>query len=196
MKRKLKRYRAAVLKAAVEGKLTEEWRKKNRPKESGQQFLSRILQERRHRWEEEQLAAYEKAGKTPPAKWKDRFGESIGPDTSKLSRGCVAGRKGSQADTSRPLTIMKTSCRGFGKHFIAGICDFHGQIRLCSNWTASSPNLRTGAGWRPACKIGVVLDPIEAVGLMGFWRRQSACKGWRRRRTRGNKAVVGGRIRQ
>ena len=66
VKAKLKRYRAAVLKAAVEGKLTEAWRKKNRPKETGQQLLDRILQERRCKWEEEQLAAYEKAGKKPP----------------------------------------------------------------------------------------------------------------------------------
>jgi len=56
VKAKLKRYRATVLKAAVEGKLTEAWRKKNRAKETGQQLLDRILVERRRKWEEEQLA--------------------------------------------------------------------------------------------------------------------------------------------
>jgi type I restriction enzyme S subunit len=80
VKAKLKRYRAAVLKAAVEGKLTEEWRKKNRPKESGQQLLERILRERRRKWEEEQLATYTKAGKKPPANWKDKYNEPVGPD--------------------------------------------------------------------------------------------------------------------
>ena len=85
VKAKLKRYRAAVLKAAVEGKLTEDWRKKNRPKETGQQLLDRILQERRRKWEEEQLATYEKAGKKPPAGWKDKYKEPAGPDESSLA---------------------------------------------------------------------------------------------------------------
>ncbi len=84
VKAKLKRYRAAVLKAAVEGKLTEEWRKKNRPKETGRQLLDRILQERRQEWEEEQLAAYEKAGKKPPVGWKDKYKEPAAPDKSSL----------------------------------------------------------------------------------------------------------------
>ena len=85
VKAKLKRYRAAVLKAAVEGKLTEEWRKKNQPKETGQQLLGRILQERRRKWEEEQLANYEKAGKKPPEGWKGKYREPIRPDESNLA---------------------------------------------------------------------------------------------------------------
>jgi type I restriction enzyme S subunit len=83
-KAKLKRYRAAVLKAAVEGKLTEAWRTKNRPKESGQQLLDRILRERHRKWEEEQLAAYAKAGKKPPANWKEKYKEPAGPDDASL----------------------------------------------------------------------------------------------------------------
>jgi type I restriction enzyme S subunit len=73
-----------VLKAAVEGKLTEEWRKKNRSKESGQQLLDRILRERRRKWESEQRAAYEKAGKNPPANWKEKYREPVGPDGTNL----------------------------------------------------------------------------------------------------------------
>ena len=46
-KAKLKRYRATVLKAAVEGKLTEEWRAEHPPKETAAQLLERILKERR-----------------------------------------------------------------------------------------------------------------------------------------------------
>ena len=79
VKAKLKRYRAAVLKAAIEGKLTKEWRKKNRPKETGRQLLDRILQERRCKWEKEQIAAYEKAGRKPPVGWKDKYKEPVGP---------------------------------------------------------------------------------------------------------------------
>jgi type I restriction enzyme S subunit len=83
-KAKLKCYRAAVLKAAVEGKLTAEWRSQHPPKETGSQLLERILAERRCKWEEEQTAAYEKAGKKPPTNWKDKYKEPVGPNESSL----------------------------------------------------------------------------------------------------------------
>jgi type I restriction enzyme, S subunit len=83
-KAKLKRYRAAVLKAAVEGKLTEDWRAKHPPKETASQLLERILKERRRKWEEDQLTAYAKAGKKPPANWKEKYKEPAGPDESTL----------------------------------------------------------------------------------------------------------------
>ncbi len=48
---KLKRYRAAVLKAAVEGKLTEAWRAEHPATEPASLLLERILKERRAKWE-------------------------------------------------------------------------------------------------------------------------------------------------
>lgn len=56
VKANLKRYKASVLKAAVEGKLTEEWRKKHPAVEPAEKLLERILAERRKRWEETELA--------------------------------------------------------------------------------------------------------------------------------------------
>lgn len=47
----LKRYKAAVLKAAVEGKLTEQWRKDHPDVEPASELLKRILSERRQRWQ-------------------------------------------------------------------------------------------------------------------------------------------------
>ena len=47
----LKRYRASVLKAAVEGHLTEQWRVEHPDTEPAPQLLERILAERRARWE-------------------------------------------------------------------------------------------------------------------------------------------------
>lgn len=46
----LKRYKAAVLKAAVEGKLTEDWRKQHPNVEPASKLLERILAERRAKW--------------------------------------------------------------------------------------------------------------------------------------------------
>lgn len=83
-KANLKRYRAAVLKAAVEGKLTEAWRKENPATQSADQLLGRILAERRKRWEEEQLTKYTGQGKKPPKNWQAKYKQPAAPDTSNL----------------------------------------------------------------------------------------------------------------
>ncbi|MHB8858645.1 MAG: restriction endonuclease subunit S [Thermoleophilia bacterium] len=54
-KANLERYKAAVLKAAVEGKLTEEWRKQHPDVEPASELLKRILAEGRRKWEEAEL---------------------------------------------------------------------------------------------------------------------------------------------
>ncbi len=81
---KLKRYRASVLKAAVEGKLTEQWRRNNPPDETGEELLKRILVERRRRWEEEQLAKFKAKGQNPPKNWQQKYKEPVGPNTTEL----------------------------------------------------------------------------------------------------------------
>ena len=81
---KLKRYRASVLKAAVEGRLTEEWRRKNPPDETGAELLQRILVERRQLWEEEQLAKFAASDRKPPRNWRDKYKEPLGPDEGEL----------------------------------------------------------------------------------------------------------------
>jgi len=83
-KANLKRYRASVLKAAVEGRLTEQWRADHPPRETASQLLDRILKERRRKWEEDQLAAYAKVGKKPPANWRGKYKEPAGPDEGDL----------------------------------------------------------------------------------------------------------------
>lgn len=83
-KANLKRYRAAVLKAAVEGKLTAEWRTKNSKAEPASKLLERILVERRKKWEADQLAKFAAAGKEPPKNWKAKYVEPTPPDTTDL----------------------------------------------------------------------------------------------------------------
>jgi len=81
---KLKRYRAAVLKAAVEGTLTEVWRAGRPDVEPAADLLGRILHERRAAWEQAESAKYAKAGKTPPKGWQAKYKEPAEPDTSEL----------------------------------------------------------------------------------------------------------------
>jgi type I restriction enzyme, S subunit len=85
VKANLKRYRAAVLKAAVEGKLTAEWRAQHPDTEPASKLLDRILKERRRKWEEVQLAKYAAANKEPPKGWREKYKEPAGPETGGLS---------------------------------------------------------------------------------------------------------------
>ena len=81
---KLARYRQSLLKAAVEGALTAEWRASHPPAETGVQLLERILTERRTRWEARQLAKFQEQGKTPPKDWQKKYPEPVPPDTRDL----------------------------------------------------------------------------------------------------------------
>jgi len=82
--KKLAQYRQSLLKAAVEGALTAEWRQQHPPAETGAQLLQRILTERRARWEAKQLAKFKQQGKTPPKDWQKKYPEPVQPDTSGL----------------------------------------------------------------------------------------------------------------
>lgn len=83
--KKLGQYRQSLLKAAVEGALTADWRTKNTPAETGAQLLERILTERRARWEAKQLAKFKEQGKKPPKDWQKKYPEPVQPDISELS---------------------------------------------------------------------------------------------------------------
>jgi type I restriction enzyme S subunit len=82
----LKRYRAAVLKAAVEGRLTAAWRKAHPAVEPASKLLERILTERHKKWEAAQLAKFAAQGKAPPKGWKDKYSEPAKPDTTNLPK--------------------------------------------------------------------------------------------------------------
>lgn len=83
-RKKLKLYRASVLKAAVEGALTVEWRKAHPDAEPASVLLERILAERRRRWEQDQLARFKAKGQTPPANWMAKYKPPAAPDTTNL----------------------------------------------------------------------------------------------------------------
>lgn len=85
----LKRYRASVLKAAVEGRLVpteaELARREGKEYEPAEKLLERILVERRKRWEEAELEKMRAKGKEPKDdKWKAKYREPEGPDLSEL----------------------------------------------------------------------------------------------------------------
>jgi type I restriction enzyme S subunit len=85
----LKRYRASVLQAAVEGRLVpgeaELAREEGRDYEPAEELLRRILVERRKNWEEAELENMRARGKEPKSdKRKAKYKEPVAPDTSGL----------------------------------------------------------------------------------------------------------------
>lgn len=110
--KKLAQYRQSLLKSAVEGALTADWRAARRVSETpslgpvgireagprytaradnpapetetGAELLTRILTERRTRWEAKQLAKFKEQGKHPPKDWQSKYPEPVAPDTRKL----------------------------------------------------------------------------------------------------------------
>lgn len=94
-KQLLKQYRQSVLKAAVTGELTKEWREaRNKDDAQGSanvaggrtpgatklepasKLLERILKERRQKWEAQQLEQFKAKGKLPKDdKWKEKYKE-------------------------------------------------------------------------------------------------------------------------
>jgi len=89
VQRNLERYRASVLKAAVEGRLVpteaELAKKEGRSYEPASVLLKRILAERRRRWEEAELAKLTAKGKKPTDdKWKAKYVEPSAPNLAGL----------------------------------------------------------------------------------------------------------------
>lgn len=78
-KQLLKQYRQSVLKAAVTGELTKEWREANKDQlEPASQLLERILKVRREKWEEKQLEQFKAKGKLPKDnKWKEKYKDPV-----------------------------------------------------------------------------------------------------------------------
>ena len=82
----LKCYRQSVLKAAVTGEQTRDWREKHGSEgEKGEDLLKRIIQARREAWEAQELAKMSAKGHKPKNdKWKEKYKEPEGPDTTNL----------------------------------------------------------------------------------------------------------------
>lgn len=80
-KQLLKQYRQSVLKAAVTGELTKEWREQNKDNlEPATRLLKRILKQRRRKWEQQQLEQFKAKGKIPKDdQWKGEYKEPILP---------------------------------------------------------------------------------------------------------------------
>ncbi|EPF1752804.1 restriction endonuclease subunit S [Vibrio alginolyticus] len=70
----LKRFRQSVLASAVSGKLTKEWRGKNKPTSTNEEFRNAIKDYRYKAWLNEKTKKYEEKGKFPKSDaWKAKY---------------------------------------------------------------------------------------------------------------------------
>ncbi|MEZ9648961.1 restriction endonuclease subunit S [Vibrio lentus] len=113
-KAKLQQYRQSVLKDAVTGRLTEQWRAQNADKlEPAEHLLERILDERRANWEAEQLKAFEEKGKTPKNdKWKDKY---ITPKEPRSLEWLPSGWTNTVTD--QVFSFVTSGSRGWAKYY-------------------------------------------------------------------------------
>ena len=82
----LARYRKSVLKAAVTGDLTADWRAANKDRlEPADKLLTRILAARREAWEKAERAKLKAQGKAPKGEeWRKKYREPAEPHTAEL----------------------------------------------------------------------------------------------------------------
>ncbi len=82
----VERYRQSVLKAAVTGELTREWREQHAGElESGEALLTRILESRRQAWEQSELARMTAKGVRPSDNaWKKKYVSPASINASRL----------------------------------------------------------------------------------------------------------------
>jgi len=177
-KTNLKNYRASVLQAACEGRLVpneaELARTEGREYEPADQLLTRILKERRATWETEQLAKMEAQGKAPKDdKWKAKYKEPAGPDTSELPE-LPEGWAWTISDSV--FTFVTSGSRGWAKYYAeegalflrVGNLD-HNSIKLDLRDIQKVHPPEGAEGTRTRVRAGDILISITAeIGMIAF----------------------------
>lgn len=140
--KKLQQYRQSLLKSAVEGALTADWRAANPPQETGEALLARILQERRARWEGRQLARFEAQGNSPPRGWQKKYTEPVPPQTNYLP---ALPQGWTWASLGQLLESLSSGSRDWSPYYDRGNCVF-----------VMAQNVRP---WRPDFSFRQFVDP-------------------------------------
>lgn len=134
-RKKLQQYRLSLLKAAVEGALTADWREAQRqqgtPTETGAQLLARILTERRARWEASQLAKFKEQGKAPPKDWQKKYLEPTQVNSAELPQ-LPKGWAWTTLGESFQVAVGATPSRKESSYWNGGIpWVSSGEVRFC-----------------------------------------------------------------
>ncbi len=166
----LKRYRAAVLKAAVEGRLTEEWRKRNPGVEPADKLLARILAERRDRWEQDQLRKFKDAGKTPPKAWKEKYAPP--PTSPTLSAELPARWCWATVDQLAAVGTGTTPSRDVERYYASGTIPWVTSTAVNAPFISEGTELVTDAALQ---ETSLRMYPARALLIALYGEGQRAC---------------------
>ncbi len=171
--RKLKQYRQSLLKAAVEGALTAEWRARNKPTETGAQLLDRILSERRARWEAKQLNKFKEQGKTPPKDWQKKYPEPVQPDTRDLP-GLPEGWVWASVDQIARVGTGVTPLRSKSAYFDGGVVPWVTSGALNSETVSCATELVTALALKE-CRLDIFPAGSLLVAMYGEGKTRGKC---------------------
>ncbi|MDA1052206.1 MAG: restriction endonuclease subunit S [Planctomycetota bacterium] len=178
----LEQFRQSVLAAAFRGDLTADWREAHPDVEPATKLLERIRSERRHRWEQSELAKYEANGKQPPKGWQDKCKVETELDLTGLPQ-LPEGWQYARADEIvEPGTIITYGIVLPGPHIDDGVPYIRGQdiengrilidqlLRTTSEIDAKHSRSSVASGDVLLCvirhlKVALVPDGIDGVNL-------------------------------
>jgi type I restriction enzyme S subunit len=162
-----------VLKDAVTGKLTEQWREQNADKlEPAKNLLERILNERRSNWEVEQLKQFKEKGKIPKDdKWKSKYdAPKDAVELQSLPIGWIS------TITDQVFSFVTSGSRGWAKYYadegplfirVGNLFHYNVKLDLRKLQRVSPP--KDSEGSRTKVQEGDNLISITAdVGMVGF----------------------------
>jgi type I restriction enzyme S subunit len=157
----LETYRKSLLKAAVTGELTADWRAANPPQETGDQLLQRILADRKARWE----AIPKNRGK----RYKDPMPPAAGP-TSPLPAGwawATLDQLGAVENGQTPRGVdAVTQARGDFPWYKVSSMNLPGNERVLSPsqwWVSADDAKAVGLTIRPK---GTIVFPKRGGAIM------------------------------
>lgn len=171
--KKLEQYRQSLLKAAVEGALTAEWRKHHTPQETGAQLLARILTERRARWEAKQRAKFAEQGKPPPKDWQQKYPEPVQPDTSGLPE-LPDGWVWATIDQMAQVGTGVTPLRSKSAYFNEGTVPWVTSGALNSETVTSATELVTELALKE-CRLAIYPPGSLLVAMYGEGKTRGKC---------------------
>lgn len=174
---KLAQHRQSLLKAAVEGVLTAQWRIERARRvgtdETGAQLLARILTERRAGWEAEQLAKFERQDKVPPQGWQGKYPEPVLPDTTDLPtlpEGWVWATIDQLAHVGTGVTPLRSNSAYFYQGTIPWVTSGALNDEMVSNATEMVTNLALSE-----CRLEIYPAGSLLVAMYGEGKTRGKC---------------------
>lgn len=168
----LKRYKASVLKAAIEGKLTEQWRKEHPDVEPASELLKRILAERKKKWEEKNPGKKYKEPIPPnisnlPSLPRGWAWASFDQVSSRVTVGHVGPMKEEYVDSGIPFlrsqNVRENKFESEGLKFISS--EFHKKLQKSALQPSDLVVVRSG-GVGVACVIPETLKEANCADLV------------------------------